>query len=153
MRLEQRLHRVNTLAERLRRMGVEVDEVRWNDPHQRNLFDTFSEEAKASEPSESIKTDAQPSEEDAAHPAAALLDYLPGEPGDDPLLAIVAQLVLFEMEEAGGNGNLPLSLDGLGDALDNRGISADELDEAVEWLLEREEMIEVAEDMFGLGTG
>jgi len=61
--------------------------------------------------------------------------------------------VLFEMEEAGGNGNLPLSLDGLGDALDNRGISADELDEAVEWLLEREEMIEVAEDMFGLGTG
>jgi len=153
MRLEQRLHRVNTLAERLRRMGVEVDEVRWNDPHQRNLFDTFSEEAKASEPSESIKTDAQPSEEDAAHPAAALLNYLPGEPGDDPLLAIVAQLVLFEMEEAGGNGNLPLSLDGLGDALDNRGISADELDEAVEWLLEREEMIEVAEDMFGLGTG
>ena len=65
----------------------------------------------------------------------------------------MAQLVLFEMEEAEGTGDLPLSLEGLGDSLENRGISADELDEAVEWLLERKEIIEVAEDLFGLGTG
>ena len=153
MRLEQRLHRVNTLAERLRRMGAEVDEVRWNDPHQRNLFDSFSGEAETSEPSDSIEADTRPDEGNEGHPAAVLLDYLPGEPGDDPLLAIVAQLVLFEMEEAEGTGNLPLSLEGLGDSLENRGISADELDEAVEWLLERKEIIEVAEDLFGLGTG
>jgi len=61
--------------------------------------------------------------------------------------------VLFEMEEAEGNGKLPLSLDGIGDSLENRGISADELDEAVEWLLERGQIIEVAEDLFGLGSG
>ena len=152
LRLEQRLHRVNTLAERLRRMGVNIDEVRWNDPHQRNLFDSFSVEPTNAALSER-ETDERESVDVEQHPAGALLDYLPGESGDDPLLAIVAQLVLFEMEEAEGNGKLPLSLDGIGDSLQNRGISADELDEAVEWLLERGQIIEVAEDLFGLGSG
>ena len=92
-------------------------------------------------------------EEVEQHPAVALLDYLPGEPGDDPLLAIVAQLVLVEMEQADAVGLLPLSLEDMGNTFDKRGISPDELVEAIEWLLEREELVEMAEDMFGLGTG
>ena len=81
------------------------------------------------------------------------MDYLPGEPGDDPLLAIVAQLVLVEMEQADAVGLLPLSLEDMGNTFDKRGISPDELVEAIEWLLEREELVEMTEDMFGLGTG
>ena len=153
MRLEQRLHRVNTLAERLKRMGISVDEVRWNDPHQRNLFDIFpSREVEMDAQTDPIES-AQEMDEVEQHPAGALLDYLPGEPGDDPLLAIVAQLVLVEMEQADAAGLLPLSLEDMGNTFDKRGISPDELVEAIEWLLERDELVEMAEDMFGLGTG
>ena len=156
MRLEQRLHRVNALTERLKRMGVSIDEVRWTDPHQRNLFDIFSGAEAREEP----VTGATPTEEQAEgienvelHPAGALLDWLPGEPGDDPLLAIVAQLVLVEMDEAEGSGDLPLSLEEICEVLETRGISPDELIEAINWLLERGDIIEVAEDLFGYEMG
>ena len=111
--------------------------------------------------SREVTKDAQPDaiesvqemEEVEQHPAGALLDYLPGDPGDDPLLAIVAQLVLVEMEQADAEGLLPISLEEMGNTFDKRGISPDELVEAIEWLLERGELIEMAEDMFGLGAG
>ncbi|RZD51991.1 MAG: hypothetical protein CXT67_07420 [Methanobacteriota archaeon] len=145
MRLEQRLSRVNTLAERMRRKGIQVDEIKWNDPHQRNLFDMFSHEQEiGSEDSEQEIT--EPIEEE--HPAAILLDYLPGETGDDPLLAIVAQHILLEMDELSSKGNLPVSLDELGDSLESIGINPDEVIEALEWLLEQGEISEVDEDKF-----
>ncbi|PXY70802.1 MAG: hypothetical protein CXX83_02210 [Methanobacteriota archaeon] len=149
MRLEQRLNRVNTLAGKLKRMGVDLDEVRWNDPNQRNLFDVFSGEApKPTEEATEVEV-GEPDEGDA-HPAAILLDYLPGEPGDDPLLAIVAQFILVEMEEASAAGNLPLSYDEIDVLLEPRGINPDELSEAIEWLLGRGELVEIAEDLFSL---
>lgn len=143
MRLEQRLSRVNTLAERMRRRGVQVDEIKWNDPHQRNLFDIFPHEHEIDELEEERT---EPIEED--HPAAILLDYLPGETGDDPLLAIVAQHILLEMDELLSEGNLPVSLDELGDSLESQGINPDEVIEALEWLLEQGEISEVDEDKF-----
>jgi hypothetical protein len=149
MRLEQRLNRVNTLASKLKRMGVDLDEIRWNDPNQRNLFDVFSSEARE-QAEEATEVEVMEPREGEPHPAAILLDYLPGEPGDDPLLAIVAQFVLVEMEEASAAGNLPLSYDEIDDLLESRGINPDELSEAIEWLLSRGELVEVAEDLFAL---
>lgn len=149
MRLEQRLNRVNTLASKLKRMGVDLDEIRWSDPNQRNLFDVFSGEAEETVEEATEDEMAEPSE-DESHPAAILLDYLPGEPGDDPLLAIVAQFILVEMEEAQSAGNLPLSFDEIDDLLEPRGINPDELSEAIEWLLGRGDVVEIAEDLFSL---
>ena len=39
LRLEQRLHRLETLAKRLKRQREVTEGVVWKDPHQRNLFD------------------------------------------------------------------------------------------------------------------
>lgn len=143
MRLEQRLSRVTVLAERMRRRGIQIDEIKWNDPHQRNLFDIFAHEQEGEELEQES---AEPIDEE--HPAAILLDYLPGETGDDPLLAIVAQHILLEMDELLSEGNLPVSLDKLGDALESQGINPDEVIEALEWLLHQGEIAEVDEDKF-----
>ena len=143
MRLEQRLSRVTVLAERMRRRGIQIDEIKWNDPHQRNLFDIFPHEQDVEELEQES---AEPIDEE--HPAAILLDYLPGETGDDPLLAIVAQHILLEMDELLSEGNLPVSLDELGDTLESQGINPDEVIEALEWLLHQGEISEVDEDKF-----
>ncbi len=147
MRLEQRLSRVNTLAERMKRRGMQIDEIKWNDPHQRNLFDIFPHE-KQSDVDELEQENVEPSEEE--HPAAILLDYLPGETGDDPLLAIVAQHILLEMDELLSEGNLPVNLDEIGDSLESQGVNPDEVIEALEWLLQQGEITEVDEDKFTL---
>jgi hypothetical protein len=145
IRLEQRLSRVNTLAERMRKRGLPIDDIKWNDRHQRNLFDIFPHEPHLDE----VKVEdleSEPIEEN--HPAAILLDYLPGEASDDPLLAIVAQHILLEMDELAATQSLPISLDKLGDSLESQGINADEVIEALEWLLEQGEIIEIDEDQF-----
>lgn len=143
MRLEQRLSRVTVLAERMRRRGIQIDEIKWNDPHQRNLFDIFPHEQEVEELEQE---GAEPIDEE--HPAAILLDYLPGETGDDPLLAIVAQHILLEMDDLLSEGSLPVSLDELGDSLESQGINPDEVIEALEWLLHQGEISEVDEDKF-----
>ena len=144
MRLEQRLSRVNALSELMRKKGMNVDDIKWNDPHQRNLFDIFSTEAQ------DVDRDANEiqDDEEEGHPAAMLLDYLPGEDGDDPLMAIVAQLILLKLEECASIGQLPVSLEDIGGELEGRGIHPDEVIEALEWLLEKAEIVEVDEDKF-----
>ncbi|DAC50123.1 MAG TPA: hypothetical protein HA340_04230 [Candidatus Thalassarchaeaceae archaeon] len=146
MRLEQRLGRINALSELMRKKGIEVDEIKWNDPHQRNLFDIFSSEAEAVD--EDASDEEVPVEE--AHPATMLLDYLPNDGGDDPLMAIVAQLILLKFDEAAAEDKLPLNLEEIGDELEGRGVNPDEVIEALEWLLEKKEIIEIDEDQFTL---
>ena len=147
MRLEQRLSRVNALSELMRKKGMNVDDIKWNDPHQRNLFDIFSTEAQDVD---SVASEMQEEVEEEGHPAAMLLDYLPGEDGDDPLMAIVAQLILLKLEESASIGELPVSLEEIGEELEGRGVHPDEVIEALEWLLEKTEIIEVDEDKFAL---
>ena len=147
MRLEQRLGRVKTLSERMRKAGAPIDEINWTDPHQRNLFDIFSSESSIEE---DIIEEESEEESEEEHPVAMLLDYLPGNECDDPLLAIVAQHILLQMEEVSASVNQPLSLETLGDTLETQGINPDEVIEALEWLLERGEIIEVDEDQFAL---
>ena len=145
MRLEQRLSRVNALSELMRKKGMNVDDIKWNDPHQRNLFDIFSTEAQDVDRE---ANEIQDDDEGEGHPAAMLLDYLPGEDGDDPLMAIVAQLILLKLEECASIGELPVSLEDIGGELEGRGIHPDEVIEALEWLLEKAEIVEVDEDKF-----
>jgi hypothetical protein len=138
MRLEQRIGRLETLAAQIGRR----DELVENDPYQSNLFDAFGPSDNEAETEEVDDNDWEP------HPAVSHIRNLPEDGGDDPLLAVCAQSILMEIEQAVAANTLPVSLGTLGEALIPRGIDSEELVEALEWLLGIGEVIEVAEDEF-----
>ena len=137
LRLEQRLHRIETLVKRLRRQREVVERSTWTDPNQRNLFDVYEKDASGAV-----------SDDDDEGMAA--VDYGSLGIDDDPLLAIVAEHVLSIIEEALEGGSNQVHFDSLVDELDAVGIRADEVDEAVAWLLQRKVITELEQDCFGL---
>ena len=139
LRLEQRLHRLETLVKRLKRQREVVERTTWTDPNQRNLFDVFEK----GEVVEKVEVD----EGLEGLPA---VDFGSLEAGDDPLLAIVAEHVLSIIEKATDEGPEPVHFDSLLKELVPLGIRADEVDEAVAWLLQRSVIVELGEDAFGL---
>ncbi len=137
---EQRIHRIERLLERVEPSPKVHD-------GQRNLFDAF--DLKAPSP---VKLRIQ--EEDAlepepeAGPVSHLLSFIPGDHHlDDPLLAIVAQNILMEMERLGAAGE-PASLDQILRHLGSLGITEDEIDEGIDHLLMRGVIIEIDDDVF-----
>ena len=138
MRLEQRIARLEALANRIGR-DIEHDE---RGTRQYNLFDVFGPTHHVEE-QDSVSDDAW-----EPHPASVHLNYLSDEIGDDPLLAICAQTILLHLEQKSAEGGLPETLEGLGLALIPRGIESDELVEALEWLLEQGSVVEVGENEF-----
>ena len=138
MRLEQRIARLEALANRIGR-DIELDE---GGTRQCNLFDVFSPNP-TNENDDGVEEGAW-----ELHPASAHLNYLPDDIGDDPVLAICAQAIRFHIEDKAGKGELPVTLESLGVTLITRGIESDELVEALEWLLEQGSIIEVAENEF-----
>ncbi len=139
LRLEQRLHRLETLVKRLKRQREVAERTTWTDPNQRNLFDVYEKE----EGLEKVEID----EGCDGLPA---VDFGSLEVGDDPLLAIVAEHILSIIEQASDEGPEPVHFDLLLEELGPLGIRADEVDEAVAWLLQRSTIIELGEDAFGL---
>jgi len=139
LRLEQRLHRLETLVKRLKRQREVVERTTWTDPNQRNLFDVFEKD----EVVEKVEVD----EDLEGLPA---VDFGSLEAGDDPLLAIVAEHVLSIIEKATDEGPEPVHFGSLLEELVPLGIRADEVDEAVAWLLQRTVIVELDEDAFGL---
>ncbi|MEO2179181.1 MAG: hypothetical protein ABGX11_03315 [Candidatus Poseidoniia archaeon] len=137
LRLEQRLHRIETLVKRLRRQREVVERSTWTDPNQRNLFDVYEKDASSAV-----------SDDDDEGMAA--VDYGSLGIDDDPLLAIVAEHVLSIIEKALEGGSNQVHFDSLVDELDTVGIRADEVDEAVAWLLQRRVITELEQDCFGL---
>ena len=139
LRLEQRLHRLETLVKRLKRQREVVERTTWTDPNQRNLFDVFEK----GEVVEKVEVD----EGLEGLPA---VDFGSLEAGDDPLLAIVAEHVISIIEKASDENPEPVHFDSLLEELIPLGIRADEVDEAVAWLLQRTAIVELGEDAFGL---
>ena len=138
LRLEQRLHRIETLVKRLRRQREVVERSTWTDPNQRNLFDVYEKDG-----SEKVS-------EDEVDEGEAAVDFGSLDAGDDPLLAIVSEHVLSVIEAALEEGTDRVPFDRLVDQLDAVGIRADEIDEAVAWLLQRRVISELEQDCFGL---
>ena len=138
LRLEQRLHRIETLVKRLRRQREVVERTTWTDPHQRNLFDVYEKNV-----SEKVS-------DDEVDEGVAAVDYGSLDAGDDPLLAIVAEHVLSIIEEALERGDDQVHFDLFVDKLDVVGIRTDEIDEAVAWLLQKRVITELEHDCFGL---
>ena len=141
LRLEQRLHRIETLAKRLKRQQ-EISMVKNYDPLQKNLFDIYEPETmEIADSAERIE------ERDNDSPA---VDFNVFGTGDDPLLAIVAEHIMNMVETAYAEGPNPIHFDILMEELDEIGIRANEIEEAVQWLLQRQMIIEIEQDFFGL---
>ena len=140
LRLEQRLHRIETLVKRLQRQREVVERSTWIDPHQKNLFDVYEKNAEKKE-----------SREEGVEGGAAV-DFGPLDTDDDPFLAIVSEHILGLIEETIESGEEQLHFDRLVAELEGFGIRTDEIDEAVAWLLHRRVIIELEEDSFGLNV-
>ncbi len=142
MRLQQRLHRIETLVKRLKRQREVADQALMIDPHQRNLFDVFEKTPKAIEGkmSEPVELD---------EPAVSM-GILNGD--DDPILAIVAEHILGTMEVAKIEGVLALHFEEINEVLTPMGIVVDEVDEAIAYLLQNNAIIEIEQDFFGLNS-
>jgi|TARA_B110000444_G_scaffold37686_1_gene33233 hypothetical protein len=141
LRLEQRLHRLETLAKRLKRQREISEGVVWTDPHQKNLFDIYEPENKE------IKASSDKNEEIEDYPA---VDYTNLEISDDPLLAIVAEHVMHILESLKVRELVSIHFDILSQELRHMGIRDEEVDEAISWLLQREMIVELEQDYFAL---
>ena len=138
LRLEQRLHRIETLVKKLKRQREVAGPELLRDPHQKNLFDIFDKSItsqKSEEPSE---------ENDEPLVSGGIMGV-----DDDPLLAIVAEHILGTIEVASLEDDSPVHFDDFIDALQPMGISVDEVDEAIAYLLHHRQIIEIEQDFFG----
>ena len=140
LRLEQRMHRIETLVKRLRRQREVVERSTWMDPHQKNLFDVYEKDAEEAG-LEQIETEGE-----------AAVDFGSLDTDDDPFLAIVSEHILGLIEESIESGEEQLHFDRLVAELEGFGIRTDEIDEAVAWLLHRRVIIELEQDSFGLNS-
>ena len=139
LRLEQRLHRIEALVRKLKRKRETAQGTSWTDPHQRNLFDVY-------EPATQVKSgESQQPEE-----VVPLVDLGALGTEDDPLLTIVSEHIMSIIEEAGA-ADAEIHFDEISDALEPLGIRVDEIDEALAWLLQRRMVIELGQDIFGIG--
>ena len=141
LRLEQRLHRLETLAKRLKRQREVAEGVVWKDPHQRNLFDVYDTGNKLEHEDDRINN------ENEGFPA---VDYTNLDFGDDPLLVIVSEHIIHVMEVLNSKGITSVHFDLLTQELSEIGINDEEVDEAISWLLQRQMIIELEQDQFSL---
>ena len=143
LRTRQRLHRIENLA---RRLGE--DEVsRADDPGQRNLFDEFDLSQPAARQSH-LAADGAAVEDHEPGPLSFLTDYFPDIPNDDPLLALTSHLVLLELEASQHGADVPLAGSEIRQRMAQRGIEEDEVEEAIDYLLKHESIIEIDDDVF-----
>jgi|TARA_B100000214_G_scaffold374415_1_gene357096 hypothetical protein len=141
LRLEQRLHRLETLAKRLKRQREVAEGIMRKDPHQKNLFDIYDNENK-----HGVEIGKN---EDSVEGFPAV-DYTNLEFGDDPLLAIVSEHIIHVMELLNSKGLTSVHFDLLLQELSEIGIRDNEVDEAITWLLQRQIIIELEQDHFAL---
>ena len=141
LRLEQRLHRLETLAKRLKRQREVAEGIMRKDPHQKNLFDIYDNENKHGVEIGKNEDNVE------GFPA---VDYTNLEFGDDPLLAIVSEHIIHVMELLNSKGLTSVHFDLLLQELSEIGIRDNEVDEAITWLLQRQIVIELEQDHFAL---
>ena len=148
--IEQRLHRLQALGRRL-----EVTTPLEGDPFQRNIFDCFDLQRDSSMNGLGKRTaqsedgiDSENNIEAALHPASNFIDLLPDEESDDPLLALVCQMLLIHVETEMSKGQPCATLETIFKHLNSSGISHEEIDEALDHLLMNGTLIEIDDDCF-----
>ena len=141
LRAKQRIFRLDNLGRRLEPKKPEKEEA------QTNLFDTFEFENEINKVVEEEEESIEPS----------YLKYLSDffgpnisavHPEDDPLLAVTSQLILMELERIKNNENRGLSGKQIVVELSQRGISKNEIEEGIDFLLSQEKIVEIDDDVF-----
>ena len=137
--LEQRIHRLESLAKRLA-----PEDIREVPKGQTNLFDCFDIPLPLKHLTDRIEdiTDEEP------HPAGTIINLLPNDGCDDPLLAVTAQMMLIVAQEKVGKGASWIDLEDLFSPLIENGISQEECDEALDHLLITSQIHEIDDDCF-----
>ena len=148
--VEQRLHRLEQIARRM-----EPDQEAATDPKQRNIFDCFDLQVDSSlkglgeRTAVSEDTNHLPSAVDEVmHPANNFIELLPGDESDDPLLAVVCQMLLIHVESEIARGLPCATLETIFKDLNSNGISPEEIDEALDYSLMNGTLIEIDDDCF-----
>ena len=137
LRLEQRLHRIETLVKRLKRQREVADNIVLSDPNQRNLFDVY----------ETTDVVEQNTEDQHREP---MVDFGALDFDDDPLLAIVAEHIMAFMENEKSSGKMVIHFKQLLKQFIPLAIKEEEIDEAITILLQKKMIIEIDQDIFGL---
>ena len=145
LQAEQQLYRIESLSQRL-----DPEESHNQNPAQRNLFDCFDDIVKRGlANAESGRIVGRSEEHDSEpHPASYLTNLLPGLESDDPLLAITAQAILIEINNIVQSGMDFAPLELIVGKMFERSISAEEIEEAIDYLLMQEEIHEIDDDCF-----
>jgi hypothetical protein len=141
---EQRLKRLEDIAKRLNPSTAELI-----DSGQRNLFDCFDlDYDKSMLGLGSRAVDSEESGLSESHPVNTFLELLPDSQGDDPLLAVACQLLLMTIESEIAKGEQVATLGKIVSEMDSRGVSYEEIDEALEHLLMNGSIVEIDDDCF-----
>ena len=139
LRAKQRIYRLENLGRRL-------TPPKEKDDAQTNLFDIFEFENK------NVEEDLE-----EAEPEPSYLRYLSDffnsgnseeSPGDDPLLAVTSQLILMKLEAEKGKGRGEVPSKKIIRELGKRGISEEEVEEGIDFLLSKEKIVEIDNDVF-----
>ena len=148
--IEQRLHRLEAIGRRL-----EILDNQDTDPFQRNIFDCFDLNVDPSLNGLGKRTadsedniDLSRKADVVMHPANNFLELLPDEESDDPLLAVVCQMLLIHVETELSKGQQCATLETIFKHLNSSGISPEEIDEALDHLLMNGTLIEIDDDCF-----
>jgi len=144
LRARQRIYRLENLGRRVNPLTPDKDK------NQMNLFDTFEFENE-------IKTTIDKSNEEEEINEPSYLRYLSelfgphkslDYPDDDPLLAVTSQLILMKLEDLKSKGKEQLSSKQIIKELEKRGISEQEIEEGIDFLLTQEKIVETDDDVF-----
>ena len=141
---EQRLKRLEDIAKRLNPSTAELI-----DSGQRNLFDCFDlnyDKSMLGLGARAVENDESGPAE--SHPVNTFLELLPDSQGDDPLLAVACQLLLMTIESEIAKGEPVATLEKIVSEMDSRGVSFEEIDEAIEHLLMNGSIVEIDDDCF-----
>ena len=148
--IEQRLHRLQAIQGRF-----EKEATHDIHPNQRNIFDCFELEIDSSLKGLGQRTAASEDlsqtssqHEETMHPAQNVLEFLPGDENDDPLLAVVCQMLLIHVETEIGKGSPCATLESIFKDLHSKGISPEEIDEALDHSLMNGSLLEIDDDCF-----
>lgn len=138
LRYEQRLHRIENLSKQMKRRRENIGGTPVSDPNQRNLFDVYGSSSKIEETA-NLNQEMGP-----------LVDFGTLSTGDDLLLAYISQKIMIAIEDSNGGGK-GLHFDDIILLLESPGINSEDIDEAISWLLQKKEILEIERDVFVIG--
>lgn len=156
--LERELRLVEQRRQRLDSIANQLAPPRELPRSQKNLFDDFGPLPPRSDSgTETNKRDkvgvVDETIDEPPSPAGMLSSVMPKTHDDDPLIALTAQLLMYDLAEAEAKDEIPKTLKELCEGLEVRGINAEDAEEALNLLLDSNEVWQVEPDQYILGLG